>query len=106
VQIDAQQRAVALERAAMERVVDGIVGPVLPAGRVLQPTNLADPAQYRIREEEIARSGLRVIRADRRTRWLDGSTHLWTSRRRRVGMGEAASGLRYDLAEASQSTEG
>jgi hypothetical protein len=40
-----------------------------------------------------------VQRADRYTRWTDGSTHLWTSRRRRAGMGEAASGLRYDLAE-------
>jgi len=47
----------------------------------------------------VARTGAKVIRADRRTRWTDGSTHLWTSRRRRAGTGEAASGLRYDLAE-------
>jgi hypothetical protein len=40
-----------------------------------------------------------VLRADRRARWIDGSTHLWTSRRRRDGRGEAACGLRYDLAE-------
>jgi hypothetical protein len=40
-----------------------------------------------------------VLRADRRARWTDGSTHLWTSRRRRAGTGEAASGLGYDIAE-------
>ena len=38
-----------------------------------------------------------VYRNRRRTRWTDGSTHLWTSRRRRAGEGEASSGLRYDI---------
>jgi hypothetical protein len=99
VQVDAGRRAVALERAAMERVVDGTLQPVPPAGRVLRPTNLADPDVYHIREEEVPRGGTRVLRADRRTRWTDGSTHLWTSRRRHAGTGEAASGLRYDVAE-------
>jgi hypothetical protein len=99
VQVDATRRAVALERAAMQRFVDGELTAVQPVGRVLRPTNLDDPDVYRILEEEVARSGTRVLRADRRTRWTDGSTHLWTSRRRRAGMGEAASGLRYDLTE-------
>jgi hypothetical protein len=72
---------------------------VRPVEQVLRPTNLSDPDIYRVREEEVARSGTRVLRASRRTRWTDGSTHLWTSRRRRVGMGEAVSGLRYHLAE-------
>ena len=99
VQIDAASREVALERAAMQRFMDGALTSVEAAGRVLRPTGLSDADVYRIREEEIARTGARVIRADRRTRWIDGSTHLWTSRRRRAGMGEAASGLRYDLGE-------
>ena len=68
-------------------------------GRVLRPPGLAP---YRIREEEVARTGAKVIRAVRRTRWTDGSTHLWISRRRRAGTGEAASGLRYDLADSTK----
>jgi len=99
VQIDAARRSVALERATMERFVDGRVTAVPPVGRVLRPTNLADANVYRLREEELAGSGTQVLRADRRSRWTDGSTHLWTSRRRRAGVGEAASGLRYDIAE-------
>jgi len=99
VQTDATRRAVALERAALQRRIDGTLQPVAPAGRVLRPSDLADPDIYRVREEEVARSGTRVLRADRRTRWTDGSTHLWTSRRRRAGTGEASSGLRYDLAD-------
>jgi hypothetical protein len=104
VQVDAARRAVALERAAMQRMVDGTVQAVTPVGRVLQPTGSADPQVYRIREEEIARSGTRVLRAMRRTRWIDGSTHLWTARRRRAGTGEVASGLRYDVAEPAAET--
>ncbi len=54
---------------------------------------------YRVREEEVPPTGTRVVRADRRTRWTDGPTHLWTSRRRRAGEGEASSGLRYDITD-------
>lgn len=104
VQVDATRRAVALERAAMRRLVDGALQAVAPAGRVLRPTGLADPDVYRVHEEEVPRSGTRVLRADRRARWTNGSTHLWTSRRRRAGTGEAASGLRYDLADRTDQT--
>ena len=103
VQLDATSRAVALERAAMQRVVAGVVTDIAPIGRTLQPTNLADPARYHVNEEEVERSGTRIERAVRRTRWLDGSTHVWISRRRRVGAGEGRSGLRYDLAERTGS---
>jgi hypothetical protein len=103
VQIDAARRAVALERAAMRRLIDGVLRPVRPVGRILNPTNLADRNLYRVREEEIARPGVRLLRADRRTRWTDGSTHLWTSRRRRATEGEVVSGLRYDSGERTES---
>jgi hypothetical protein len=99
VQIDATLRAVALERAAMQRFIDGALVRVEPVGRVLRPTNLDDPDIYRIREEEVTRAGTRVLRANKRSRWIDGSTHAWVSRRRRAGLGEGSSGLRYDLAE-------
>jgi hypothetical protein len=99
VQIDAAHRTIALQRAAMQRYVDGALVEVQPVGRVLNPTGLADAQQYRLREEEVARTGTRVLRGAHRTRWVDGSTHLWTARRRRAGLGEASSGLRYDLAD-------
>jgi hypothetical protein len=96
VQIDDTRRAVALERAAMQRDIDGVLTAVAPAGRVLRPDGLD---VYRIPEEEVPRGGTRVLRAVRRTRWLDGSTQLWTARRRRAGQGGAASGLRYDVVD-------
>jgi hypothetical protein len=99
VQVDAARRAVALERAGMQRFTGGVLTTTLPVGRVLNPTNLVDPPVYRVNEEEVERSGTRIMRAVRRTRWLDGSTHVWVSRRRRVGLGEGASGLSFDLAE-------
>lgn len=99
VQIDATRRAVVLERAAMQRFIDGALARVEPVGRILRPTNLDNPAIYRIREEEVTRLGVRVMRTPKQTRWIDGSTHAWISRRRRAGLGEASSGLRYDLAE-------
>lgn len=104
VQIDTAHRAVALERAAMERFVDGEMLAIHPKGRVLDPTHL-DSERYRINEEEVSRSGTRILRAAHRTRWVDGTTHVWISRRRRAGMGEGASGLRYDLAERSSNDE-
>jgi hypothetical protein len=96
VQIDDTRRAVALERAAMQRDIDGVLTAVAPAGRVLRPDGLD---VYRLPEEEVPRGGTRVLRAVRRTRWLDGSTQLWTARRRRAGQGGAASGLRYDVVD-------
>jgi hypothetical protein len=99
VQIDADRRAIALQRAAMQRYVDGALIAVQPHGRVLTPTGLPDPRVYVVREEEVPRTGTRVLRGAHRTRWVDGSTHLWTARRVRAGLGEAASGLRYDLAD-------
>ncbi|HEY7620907.1 MAG TPA: hypothetical protein VH834_14125 [Solirubrobacteraceae bacterium] len=99
VQIDATRRAIALERAAMQRLVGGVLTSVAPVGRVLTPTNVVDPAVYRVNEEEVERSGTRVLRAARRARWVDGGTSVWLSRQRRVGLGEGASGLKFDVAE-------
>ena len=33
-----------------------------------------------------------------RTRWIDGTSHLWVQRRRRIGAGESQSGLQFDQA--------
>jgi hypothetical protein len=65
-------------------------------------SNILNPAPpdaaYFIKEEEIPRSGLRVERVVFRTRWIDGTSHLWVQRRRRIGAGESSSGLKFDQA--------
>jgi hypothetical protein len=71
---------------------------VLPAGRILRPTNVPAGEPYRVFEEEVPREGARVTRHVVRSRWIDGSTHVWIARRKSVGVGEGSSGLRFDLA--------
>jgi hypothetical protein len=68
--------------------------PVPPAGKILRPLNITP---YDIIDEEVPRTGLIIQRAVYRTRWIDGSTHVWMARRRRAGSGEAQSGLRFDV---------
>jgi hypothetical protein len=98
---------VALEKAAM--LVPIVPPPTPPAppeeyaqvqpwGKVLNPQAVAPPERYRVREEEVPREGTQVARLVRWSRWLDGSTHVWVSRRRSTGRGEGSSGLRFDLA--------
>ena len=96
VAIDAQLRDIALERSAVIRTTaDGTLVPITPRGRILTPPEL-DP--YQVREEEVTRAGTRIARCVCRSRWVDGTTHVWIARRRTVGTGEGSSGLKYDLA--------
>jgi hypothetical protein len=95
VTLDPASGEIALERAAM---LDGRVDPpvpIAPFGKLLRPA--VNP--YQVREEEISRAGLRVVRMACRSRWIDGSTHLWMSRVRRAAMGEGSSGLLFDVAK-------
>ena len=71
--------------------------PVAPHGRILAPTSLSGGA-FTVREEEVPRTGVTVRRVLNRTRWLDGSTHIWLARRRTAGRGEGSSNLKFDLA--------
>jgi hypothetical protein len=88
-----------LERGVMFRPLPGASPePIEPAGRILRPTTLGN-GPYRVREEEVPRSGVTVTRVACRTRWFDGSTHFWITRRKSVSTGEGASGLRFDIAE-------
>jgi len=73
----------------------GVPGPTAPLGRLLQPTSAGTDVV--IREEEVPREGARVTRAYQLARWMDGTTHLWLARRKRVGRGEGSSGLRFDV---------
>jgi hypothetical protein len=86
-----------LERVFMQRDY-GAFRDVLPVGRILRPTRITPRRPYQIYEEEIPREGLRVSRHPVRTRWIDGSTHLWIARRKVFGTGAGSSGLRFDLA--------
>jgi hypothetical protein len=63
---------------------------VVPKGRVL-------PGVKELREQEVPRTGVRITRVANRSRWLDGSTHLWIARRKTSGRGEGSSGLRFDV---------
>jgi len=92
-------RAIRFQRGAMLRPDEsGVLERVGPAGRILRPERLETPGVYKIREEEVPRTGVRVSRLVRRTRWIDGSTHLWIARAKTAGGGEGSSGLRFDLA--------
>jgi hypothetical protein len=77
-----------LRQGEVER---GALGLVVPKGRVL-------PGVKELREQEVPRTGVRITRVVNRSRWLDGSTHLWIARRKTSGRGEGSSGLRFDQA--------
>ncbi len=53
-------------------------------------------APYFINEEEIVKSGISVTRSLQRTRWLNGSTFLWTGRRKQNGQESLWNGLQFD----------
>lgn len=95
VSLDPVRGDIALERAAMLDATVHPPQPIPPAGRILRPN--VDP--YQVREEEISRAGVRVVRVACRSRWVDGSTHLWMMRMRKAGGGEGSSGLLFDLAK-------
>lgn len=95
---------IVLEKAAALRPKeDGTPGLVLPVGSILNP-QLQSPV-YQIEEEEVPRAGLQIQRVVYRSRWHDGSTHLWVQRRRRAGAGESQSGLQFDQALPNDGSE-
>jgi hypothetical protein len=95
--INAIQGQIVLQMGAM-LPPDLDPAPVRPIGRILNSTNLPPADPYTLREEEISRAGVQVSRLLARTRWLDGSTHLWTARRKNGGQGEGSSNLKFDQA--------
>jgi hypothetical protein len=96
-----------LEKAAVARPnPDAVTDPtkhvlLVPSiAKLLDPDKIDKATQqvYRLPEEEVPRSGLRVQRLVHRSRWVDGSAHVWLTRRKLVGAGETQSGLRFDAA--------
>ncbi|HWP09925.1 MAG TPA: hypothetical protein VNN72_29485 [Polyangiaceae bacterium] len=99
---DPSNPSVVLQRGKAEKTLDGETpGPVTPLSKILLPNFSTTP--YFIAEEEIPRSGLQIERVVYRSRWTDGSTHLWVQRRRKIGAGEAQSGLQFDQALPNES---
>ena len=98
---DVNPPAIILEKAAHVRSKVQQTGTtfelVLATGKILNPVPV--PPAYQIVEEEVPRTGMTVERVVHRARWIDGSTHLWIARRRRLGGGEVASGLAFDTAQ-------
>lgn len=54
-------------------------------------------------DEEVPREGVHITRARRMSRWVDGSTWVWTAFQREIGRGEGSSGLRFDQLLESES---
>lgn len=65
-------------------------------GRVLDPA-LNGHTQLFLREEEVPREGVRVIRSFQYARWTNGQSYLWMGRCKNIGRGEGASGLQFDV---------
>jgi hypothetical protein len=93
--IDPNKPDVRLRRAAALLDEDSAPGFSRPLGRILEP----ERSDLSVFEEEVPRSGLRLVRQFEYTRWVDGSTFLWLARRKGAGAGEGSSGLRFDRLE-------
>lgn len=93
---DGTNRGVRLQRGAMLHFDTDVTTAIEPRGQVLQS---AADAPLRFYEEEVPREGRRVQRIPMLARWSGGKTVTWIGRRSRIGRGEGASGLRYDVAE-------
>jgi hypothetical protein len=93
---DPPDPSIVLQRGQAEKATgDDTAGSVPALSKILNPIGITP---YLIQEEEIPRSGLKVERVVYRSRWSDGSTHLWVQRRRSIGAGESQSGLQFDQA--------
>ena len=93
---DGTNRGVRLQRGAMLHFDTGVTIAIEPRGQVLESP---EDAPLRFYEEEVPREGRRVQRIPMLARWSGGKTATWIGRRSRIGRGEGASGLRYDVAE-------
>ena len=90
---DAAGRIVSRLRRGAVLQPDGSAKLHVALGQLL---NVAQPLL--LYDEEVPREGVHVTVGRRMTRWVDGSTHVWTAYRRSIGRGEGSSGLRFDQA--------
>jgi hypothetical protein len=73
---------------------------MLTLASVQPPVGTLVDAGLQLFEERLPRTGVRLLRHPQRTRWSDGTVHVWMSRRTEPGTGESTSGLRFDDVEA------
>ncbi|KGN37998.1 hypothetical protein [Knoellia aerolata] len=92
----ADLESVRLRLVPFTRLVDGAPSNDRPVGTLLPPVGSV------VHEEEVPRSGTRVVRTWQHSRWYDGTRHVWAARRRLTGTGEGDSGLRFDQLETEQ----
>jgi hypothetical protein len=97
IQPNVSDPSIVLQRARAVKATSTGSGAVPPLSKILNPSPAG--SVYRIAEEEVPRSGLRVERIVYRTRWLDGTNHLWVQRRRAIGAGESQSDLNFDQSQ-------
>jgi hypothetical protein len=88
--------SIVLQRGQAVKSTGGGPAAVPALSKIMNPD--LNGAPYLIEEEEVARDGLRIDRVVYRSRWTNGSTHLWVERRRKIGAGESQSGLAFDQA--------
>jgi hypothetical protein len=101
VRASGSQPASELQRGSIPRVIEG--DPVRPFANVKPRTSLLrpgldtlQPAPFLVPEEEVSRSGARVLLQFRRARGADGRALVWLAARKRVGRGEGSGGLSFD----------
>lgn len=101
VRMDPASPQIRLQRGSMPRFLGEAIAPVRPTTEILRP-GLEAAVQLRpyfVREEEIARTGVRVESLVSRTRYPSGAVRVWTSRKKSIGRGEGSSGLAFDVLE-------
>jgi hypothetical protein len=101
VHIENDNREIQLQRAAMPRLLEGAEGvtPAKIAARthiLREGLDIPDPVSYFIAEEEVERAGTVVSSRWQRCRWRGGRVVTWLAHERKVGRGEATSGLAFD----------
>jgi hypothetical protein len=100
VHLDADNREIQLQRAAMPRIMEG--DPDKPrkvqprTGLLREGLDKAPAAPYFLHEEEVPRAGVRLTQGFQRTRWRDGRAWVWLGIRKQAGRGEGSSGLAFD----------
>ncbi len=95
-------RKTQLQRAALLRTIEGDPDPipdkVRPQTSILREglENPAGPQAYYLLEEEVPRSGAKVSKVFRRTRWTNGEVYTWLGLKKTNGRGEGSSNLQFD----------
>jgi hypothetical protein len=101
VHVEGSNRQIQLQRAAMPRIVPGLVTvPIEPRTALLREGRDVAPGDplrpYFLHEEEVGRAGTVVAQSFQRTRAVGGRAVVWVGASRTVGRGEGSSGLAFD----------